>query len=301
MDADGALDGHAGADADAGHAAAAEEDAPRSRPCRRRGSARGWGRRAAGRPGASGPGPPPARAGASGRRRSGCSPARARTPGRRRPSWVVGSGGRCASPSAVTRGRSVTMADSGTFSSSSESRWNGTVVTLAWGRRDTCSRMASAVLSWSTRCQMPLYLRSGRSTDTSVSPSASSRTTHSTAPRVRRRSGQSTTSSGTRCSPVRAHSSASSSAFDLVDGEVHGAQLVGRERAGVLDGPGGGHVEPVDEHQHHVAAQDRRGGGGGHVVLELLGLPLVLPVEAQQHDHEQRHDDEHHPGALEAW
>ena len=91
-------------------------------------------------------------------------------------------------------------------------------------------------------------------------------------PRVRRRSGQSTTSSGTRCSPVRAHSSASSWARDLVEGEVHGAQLVGRERAGVLDGAGGGHVEAVDEHEHDVAAQDRRGGGGGHVVLEQRGL-----------------------------
>ena len=49
----------------------------------------------------------------------------------------------------------------------------------------------------------------------------------------------------------------------LVDREVHGAQLVGRERAGVLDGAGRRHVEPVDEHQHDVAAQDRRGGGGG--------------------------------------
>ena len=105
------------------------------------------------------------------------------------------------------------MADSGTRSWFAASRWNGTDVTLAWGRRDTCSRIASAVLSCSTRCHKPLYLRSGSSTDTSVSPSASSRTTHSTAARVSRRSGQSTSSSGTRCRPVRAHSSASSAAF----------------------------------------------------------------------------------------
>ena len=45
-----------------------------------------------------------------------------------------------------------------------------------------------------------------------------------------------------------------------VDGEVDGPQLVGREGAGVLDGPGRGQVELVDEDEHDVAAQDRRGG-----------------------------------------
>ena len=56
----------------------------------------------------------------------------------------------------------------------------------------------------------------------------------------------------------------------LVEREVHGPQLVGRERAGVLDRPGRGHVEAVDEHEHDVAPEDRRGGGGRDVVLEQL-------------------------------
>ena len=166
---------------------------------------------------------------------------------------------------------------------SAASRWKGTDVTLAWGRRETCSRMASAVLSWSTRCQMPRYLRSGSSTDTSVSPSASSRTTHSTARAREAAVGavdeleRHTLQAGAR--PLLGELVG----LDLVDDEVHGPHLVGRERAGVLDGAGRGHVEAVDEHQHDVAAQDRRGGGGGDVVLELLGLALVLPVEAEQH------------------
>ena len=42
-----------------------------------------------------------------------------------------------------------------------------------------------------------------------------------------------------------------------VDGEVHGTQMVGRQGAGVLDGPGRGQVHPVDEHHHHVVAQHR--------------------------------------------
>ena len=78
--------------------------------------------------------------------------------------------------------------------------------------------------------------------------------------------------------------------------EVHGPHLVGSERAGVLDGASRRHVEPVDEHQHDVAAQDRRGRGRRHVVLEEDGLSLVLPVQPEQHEDEDRHDDEHHPG-----
>ena len=49
-----------------------------------------------------------------------------------------------------------------------------------------------------------------------------------------------------------------------VDVEVHGAQVVGRQRAGVLQGPRRGHVEAVDEHHDDVAAQDRRLGRLGH-------------------------------------
>ena len=84
----------------------------------------------------------------------------------------------------------------------------------------------------------------------------------------------------------------------VVDDEVHRAQLVGREAAGVLDGAGRGGVEPVDEHEHDVAAHDRRGGGGGHLVLELDGLALVLPVQAEQQHDQHREDDQDHPRAL---
>ena len=40
-----------------------------------------------------------------------------------------------------------------------------------------------------------------------------------------------------------------------VDGEVHGPDLVDAEGPGVLDGPGGGQVEPVDQDQGDVAGQ----------------------------------------------
>ena len=40
----------------------------------------------------------------------------------------------------------------------------------------------------------------------------------------------------------------------VVDVEVHGAEIVGRQRAGVLDGPGGGQVDAVDQDHHHVTA-----------------------------------------------
>src|SRR3546814_20706145 len=59
------------------------------------------------------------------------------------------------SPSAAT------ITDRGTFGSSGESRWNGTDVTLAWGRRETSLRIESAVLSCRIRCQKPRYFRSG--------------------------------------------------------------------------------------------------------------------------------------------
>ena len=40
--------------------------------------------------------------------------------------------------------------------------------------------------------------------------------------------------------------------------EVHGPQLVGGQRPGVLDGPGHGQVELAHEHDHHVPAKDGR-------------------------------------------
>jgi hypothetical protein len=38
----------------------------------------------------------------------------------------------------------------------------------------------------------------------------------------------------------------------LIEREVDGAQFVGHQGAGVLDGAGGRPVEPVDEHEHDV-------------------------------------------------
>ena len=74
----------------------------------------------------------------------------------------------------VSRPRWLGGTSSTTSSDIQASRWNGTVVTLAWGSLDTWAWMSSAVRSWRMRCHRPLYLRSGSSTDTSVSPSDSS-------------------------------------------------------------------------------------------------------------------------------
>ena len=91
-------------------------------------------------------------------------------------------------------------------------RWYGTKVTLAWGTSDSVLAMASAVWSCRKRCQKRGYSRRGISTLTSVLPSAAASATTSRAQRLMRRSGHSTTSSGTRARPRRVHSWASSSA-----------------------------------------------------------------------------------------
>ena len=64
-----------------------------------------------------------------------------------------------------------------------------------------------------------------------------------------------------------------------VDGEVHGPEMVGRQRARVLDGPGRGQVHPVDEHHHDVATQHRGLARLGRPGLELLVLLDVLAVQ----------------------
>jgi len=66
---------------------------------------------------------------------------------------------------------------------------------------------------------------------------------------------------------------------------VHGADVVGGEAAGVADGPGGGEVHVVDEHDDDVAAQDRCLAGPGGADLELALLGLVLAVQPQEHEH----------------
>ncbi len=73
-----------------------------------------------------------------------------------------------------------------------------------------------------------------------------------------------------------------------VDVEVHGPQVVGREGAGVLQGTGGGQVEPVDQDDHDVAAQDGRLGRLDRARLEQDVLQVVLAVQADQADVEQR-------------
>ncbi len=83
-----------------------------------------------------------------------------------------------------------------------------------------------------------------------------------------------------------------------VDVEVHGAQVVGGERARVLQGPGGGHVEAVDQHHDDVPAQERRLGRLGHARLEQHRSSLVLVVQADQPEVQQRADDHDHPRPL---
>ena len=67
----------------------------------------------------------------------------------------------------------------------------------------------------------------------------------------------------------------------VVQGEVHGPELVGMQGPGVLEGPGGGHVQPVDQHDHRVAVEHRGLGGLGRPLFELLLLVDVLAVEAR--------------------
>ena len=83
-----------------------------------------------------------------------------------------------------------------------------------------------------------------------------------------------------------------------VDVEVHRPQVVGGQRPGVLQGPGGGHVEAVDQHDDHVAPQDRGLGRLDHAGLEHLVLLRVLAVQPDEPDVEERPDHDDQPGAL---
>ena len=64
-----------------------------------------------------------------------------------------------------------------------------------------------------------------------------------------------------------------------VEGEVDGPEHVGVQRAGVLERPGRGHVEAVDEDDDLVAAEHGRLGRLAGALLELLVLHHVLAVE----------------------
>ena len=107
------------------------------------------------------------------------------------------------------------------------------------------------------------YSRRGTSTVTSVRPSASRFGRPPRGPSwTMRRSGQSTSSSGNRDRPSRSHSSISCSCLLEVDGDVHGAHLVGRQAACVLDAFARPTGRAVDQHQHDVAVEHRRLGRG---------------------------------------
>ncbi len=129
------------------------------------------------------------------------------------------------------------------------SRWRGAARRRRRRWRRRCGRGAAGATTG-------VYTRRGRSRLTSVSPSIRFSAHSSTAARVMRRSGTSIISRGSRARPRRRHSSDRPVGVLAVDDEVDGPQLVGHEGPGVLDGPGGGHVEVVDQHEHHVAAQD---------------------------------------------
>ena len=83
-----------------------------------------------------------------------------------------------------------------------------------------------------------------------------------------------------------------------VQGEVDGPQLVGMEGPGVLQGPGRGHVQPVDQHDDRVPVEHRRLGGLGRPHLQLLLLVCVLPVEGQEGQDADGQDDQDDPGPL---
>ena len=62
---------------------------------------------------------------------------------------------------------------------------------------------------------------------------------------------------------------------------MDGPELVGVQGPGVLEGPGRGHVQPVDQHDHGVAVEHRGLGRLGRPHLELLLLVDVLAVQAR--------------------
>ena len=76
---------------------------------------------------------------------------------------------------------------------------------------------------------------------------------------------------------------------------MHGAYLVGREAAGVLDALRRRSIQLVDEQQHRVAVEHRSLGRGTHVARQLLRLGFVLLVEPGEAVHHDRHDHEDHP------
>ena len=83
-----------------------------------------------------------------------------------------------------------------------------------------------------------------------------------------------------------------------VEGEVDRPQFVGMQGPRVLEGAGGGHVEPVDQHDHHVPVEHRRLGRLGGALFQLLLLVHVLAVQPDQAEVHERADQHDHPCAL---
>ena len=79
---------------------------------------------------------------------------------------------------------------------------------------------------------------------------------------------------------------------------MHRAELVRVEHPGVLQGAGIGEVQPVDEHEDDVAAQDRGHDGLVDVLLQLLALLVVLLVEPDQGGDEDEEQQDHDPDAF---
>ena len=84
----------------------------------------------------------------------------------------------------------------------------------------------------------------------------------------------------------------------VVEQEMYGSDLVRVEAAGVLDGAGGGQVQPVHENQDDVAAQNGQLGGFGRPLFQLLRLQAVLAVEPYESHRQDWEEDHHRPRPL---
>ena len=83
-----------------------------------------------------------------------------------------------------------------------------------------------------------------------------------------------------------------------VQHEVDRTQLVRVEHPRVLQRAGVREVQPVDEDEHDVTAEDRGYEGLADVLLQLLALLLVLLVEPDQGGHEDDEEHDHDPDAF---
>ena len=179
-------------------------------------------------------------------------------------------------------------------------RLNGTDVTLTCGRRLNDRASDSAVWSCRMRCQSAAVLAVGQQHAHLGLAVGRARAR----PRSSRRAGaggpeQSTSSSGMSPSAELAPLVGELVGAVLVEDEVHGAQLVGMQRAGVLDRARRGEVERGRRTRARRGGADRRVRGSGHVVdLECLAPPprtACSRTRTNDHDRDE-HDD--HPGAV---